>query len=296
MVRKLIKFPFKKLVETIVMTLLNKYDCFITIEGISGSGKSTLAIHLARGVRKVFKKLKELDEETVQYYYTKVKEGKGESIEEFCIYLMELDNKDAYHFRFNSDLIYSQKEMLRFLSSWNRIGIPDEMINVTFNRDFYSEAQKDIIKMINMYRDHCNLFIACVPQFQTLDNQIKNLCKIRLSVVRRGIAIMQTPNKTIYGRDKWDQQVNEKIEREWLSKGIKNPSYARLTTCRGMIRFPKLPKQVEALYQNVKNKKRGSILKDKNLISDGKDEDKTTFEKTIEMLLAGKIRNSQVIE
>jgi len=32
------------------------------------------------------------------------------------------------------------------------------MINVTFNRDFYNEDQKNIIKMINMNRDHKNFF------------------------------------------------------------------------------------------------------------------------------------------
>ena len=129
-------------------------------------------------------------------------------------------------------MIYTKKETLNFFHQWNKNGIADEMINVTFNRDFYDLDQKNVIKMINMNRDHCNLFIACVPQFQNLDTQIKNLCKIRITVVRRGLAIIQTPNRTIYVKDKWDQATNEKFEREWLQKGISKPTYSKLTTFR----------------------------------------------------------------
>ena len=199
------------------------------------------------------KRLKELDPKTVSKYYIKVGLKSGLSVEEFIEILQLLKQKKAYRFIPKRDLIYSQPAMMNFLTSWYRIAIPDEMINITFNRDFYSEDQKNIIKMINMYRDHSNLFIACVPNFQTLDNQIKNLCKIRISVVRRGVAIIQTPNKTIYGRDKWDQMSNEKIEREWLQRGVKNPSYSKLTTVRGIMHFYPLSRKDEAVYQQVKH-------------------------------------------
>lgn len=296
MPKRLLRIPLSTLVETIVCVLLNRFDCFIVIEGGTGMGKSTLAIHIARKVKTIFRKLRELDEETVIYYYKKVKEEKGISLEEFVEYLQNLDEKKAYNFKMGHDLIYSQDRMMRFLSSWYRIAIPDEMVNITFNRDFYSEDQKNIIKMINMYRDHFNLILACVPQFQTLDNQIKNLCKIRISIVRRGVAIMQTPVKSIYGRDKWDQATNEKLEREWLIKGIKNPSYARLTTVRGIFKFPSLSPKLERLYQKIKDKQRTIILKKRmGLEGEGDEENESVMDKTVKMLLDGKIRNAQVI-
>jgi len=144
--------------------------------------------------------------------------------------------------------------------------------------------------MINMNRDHCNFFIACVPQFQTLDSQIKNLCKIRITVVRRGLAIIQTQNRTIYVKDKWDQATNEKIERSWLQKGIKNPHYTKLTTFRGILKFPKLHPTAQEKYQQTKDEKRNLVAKEEMGI-DVSDDKIDPYKETIKMLKDGKIKN-----
>jgi hypothetical protein len=231
------------------------------IEGNRGLGKSTLAIHIAKGVARDFKRL-------------------GEK---------------KYKFHWDHCLIYTKKETKRFWHKWDSTGIGDEMINVAFNRDFYDEDQKDIVKMINMNRDHRNLFIACVPQFQTLDNQIKNLCKIRITVVRRGLAVIQTPNRTIYVKDKWDQATNEKIERDWLKKGTRNPHYTKLTTFRGLMRFPALKAPSELKYQAVKDRKRNLVAKEEMGI-DIDDEKKDSVSEMIKMLLGGQVKNSTFID
>ena len=245
----------------IVQILQNKFDCFIVIEGNRGLGKSTLGIHLVRGVSREFKKL---------------------------------GSKD-YRFNWRNSLIYTKKETKRFWHKWKTSGIGDEMINVTFNRDFYNEDQKDIIKMMNMNRDHANFFVACAPQFQTLDSQVKQLCKIRLTVVRRGVVIIQTPNRTIYVKDRWDTATNEKIEREWVAKGIKNPHYTKLTTFRGVMKFPKLREKSEARYQEVKNDKRNLVAKEEM----GIDVDEASvdpYQIAMEMLVDGKIRNGTFLD
>ena len=251
-----------KMVFMIAQILQSKFDCFIVIEGNRGLGKSTLAIHLARGLSKEFKKQGSTD----------------------------------YRFHWSRSLIYTKKETKAFLHKWNTIGIADEMINVTFNRDFYNTEQKDIIKMINMNRDHCNLFIACVPQFQTLDSQIKNLCKIRITVVRRGLCIIQTPNRTIYVKDKWDQATNEKIERGWLLKGIRNPHYTKLTTFRGVMKFPALREKSELKYQDVKDRKRNLVAKEEMGITDEKDKESDPVQIAIKMLKEGKVRNGTFLD
>ena len=144
--------------------------------------------------------------------------------------------------------------------------------------------------MINMYRDHQNFIIASVPAFQTLDVQIKNLTKMRISIARRGAGVVQTPNKIFYGKDRWDSANNEKIEREWLVKGGK-PRYARLTTARGLVRFRPLSKKLEIEYQNVKDAKRTDILKKDMKIGDG--EKKPIVDVAIELLEKGEIRDSR---
>lgn len=285
----LFKMSLKQLCELIVLTLLNKFDFFLVIEGNTGTGKSTLAVHIARGVRAEFKRLFSLKEDTVEYYYKKVIEKQHVTMEEFCEHLLELKKKKAYNYNPYHDLIYDQKTMLRGLTSWDRIIIPDELINITFNRDFHGDMQKKIIKAINMFRDHKNLIIASVPQFQTLDVQIKNLTKMRISIAKRGAGIIQTPNKIIYARDKWDSANNEKIEREWLLHGNK-PKYKKLTTARGIIRFPQLTKKIEEEYQKIKNEKRSNIV-EKDMGITITEEKKEPFDIIYEQLNEKKIRN-----
>ena len=250
------------MVTMIVQILQNKFDCFIVIEGNRGLGKSTLAIHLARGVSREFKKM---------------------------------GSKD-YRFNWKHTLVYTKKETKKFWHKWTSTGIADEMINVTFNRDFFNDEQKDIIKMINMNRDHCNFFIACVPQFQTLDSQIKGLCKIRITVVRRGLCIIQTPNQTIYCKDRWDTATNEKIERQWVAKGIKNPHYAKLTTFRGVMKYPKLRDKSETMYQSVKDAKRNLVAKEEMGINDDEEKSSDPYVIGIDLLKSGKIRNGVYLD
>ena len=290
------RWGFDKLVKTIVAILLNKYDVFLVSSGNTGIGKSSFALHLAYKVRREFRKLKSLDYETVKYYYEKLKfEQKGISEECFIKILIQYKEEKAYEFRMSEHLIYRKEDMQKFLNGWHGIGIGDEAINVYFNRDFYSEEQKNIVKMVNMYRDHNNLVIACVPNFNVLDNQIKNLCKIRIDVVRRGVAIIQTPNKTMYSKDKWDSDFNQKVEREWLTEKSKKPEYSKLTTFRGIVCFPKLPDNIEEKYQKIKNTKRNIILKN-DMGIEIENKELSSEDKLYNRLISGGIKNMQIVE
>ena len=255
-------------------------------------GKSTLSVHIALRVKKEFKKLYRLKPETVEYYYNRLSQSQDITIEEFIEMIMDLKKRNCYNFQMGRDLIYTQKQMLDGLSSWQRIIVPDEMVNITFNRDFQSEDQKNIIKMINMYRDHNNLIIASVPLFQTLDVQIKNLTKMKISVAKRGFGLIQTPNKIIYGRDKWDSMNNEKIERAWLVKGGR-PQYTKLTTSRGLITFPPLPKKIEKRYQEIKNERRTDLVETAMGIK--KELNKKPIDRIYDILVDNKIKNRDML-
>lgn len=257
----LVQWSMRRFVDMVVRILLNKFDCFIIVEGNRGLGKSTLAYRVAKRV---------------------AREMKHRGV-------------DDYKFNPRVALIYTRKEVIRFFHKWRCTAIGDELVNVTFNRDFYDEDQKDLIKMINMNRDHGNLFVGCVPKFQTLDSQIKGLCKIRLTVVRRGLSIIQTPNRTIYSKDNWDQATNEKIEKEWVMKKINKPHYSKLTTFRGVMKFNKLSPKEEDQYQNIKNDKRNILAKEQMGIDVGEIEKDPVVE-AMQRLVEGKIRNAQVLE
>lgn len=117
---------------------------------------------------------------------------------------------------------------------------------------------------------------------------------MRLTVVRRGLAVVHTPNKTIYSKDIWDEAFNEKIERKWLEKGLANPRYANLTTCRGYVTFPKMSDKDEIKYQEIKNKKRNLIAGEKGL--NDEEEETDPFKLIYNALIEGKIKNMSAME
>lgn len=260
----------------IAKMLLNKFDCLLCIEGNRGLGKSTFAYKLLQKVNRYFRII--------------YRETRNEEMKNWYKFnpLMQLKKPNQYR-----HVIYTQKDVINFYDKWHVSAIADEMINVAFNRDFFGEEQKNLVKMINMNRDHGNLLIACVPQFQNLDNQIKNLCKIRITVARRGLAVIQTPNRTIYNKDRWDSANNEKIERDWLKKGSGLPQYARLNTFRGMIRFPALTKKEQWIYDQIKGIER-NVIKGSLGVTEEAQNDPT--QKLYDKLIAGGIRNTTMLE
>lgn len=259
--------------------LLNKFDCFIIVEGNRGLGKSTWAYLISKKIHR--------------YFRTIVKETGGDQSPYYKWYefkpRLQVKYPDTHKY-----VLYKQQDVINYYDKWHQLGIADEMINVAFNREFWSEDQKNLIKMINMNRDHGNLLIACVPQFQNLDTQIKNLCKIRVTIVRRGLAVIQTPNRTIYNRDKWDSANNEKIEREWLKRGSGLPRYSKLNTFRGMMRFRALSKNEQAIYDAIKVAERNVIKGDLGVKEDKKEE--SPVDKIYKKLTAGGIRNGAELE
>jgi len=254
-----LNWNIKKLVISICNRLQNMFDVFLIIEGNRGLGKSTLGYQLMKKVKQ------------------------------------EMKNRgvDGYKFSPRRDLLYDRMEVIKFFNDRNRSAIADEMVNVSFSRDFYNEDQKDLIKIINMNRDHEYFCISCIPHFKNLDTQIKKLCSMRITVVRRGLAIIQTPNKTIYSADIWDETLNEKIEKKWLEKGVTRPHYSKLTTFRGFLRFPKLSEKQELIYQKIKDEKRNKIAQQQGL-EDVEESDPLCI--IYNALIEKKVKNSTMLD
>jgi hypothetical protein len=164
-------------------------------------------------------------------------------------------------FRPKRDIVYSREDTLKALANKKGGAIfSDEMINVAYNRDFYNEEQKTLMKALNMYRDSCNVFIGCIPSFIELDKQIQRLCQIRISVVRRGFALIHTQKATMFQSDSWDIKNNQKIESQWASKGIGMPRFSRLTTIRGVLPFGDLTENQREIYEQIKAEKRNQVF------------------------------------
>jgi hypothetical protein len=273
-----------------------KYHNFILGNNIivHNSGKSTLCIVLARKVSAEFTKLKRFDEETIMRYWNKINKQTFPTFEDFIEKIFELKEERAYKYNIRKKTIYMRDKIIQFFDSWHNIAVGDEMVMAGFNRDFYNEEQKDLIKIINTNRDHNHAFFGAIPSFNNLDTQIKGLTKIRITVIRRGLALIHTPNKTMYGKDKWDTHFNEKLEREWLKKKIRKPQYARFTTVRGMIRFPDLPKNMKLIYEEVKKDERNIIAKEQFGITEDKSED--PMMQITEQLVKNGVKNGDFLQ
>ena len=173
-------------------------------------------------------------------------------------------------FKPKRDIVYTREDIIKHLAS-KKGGciLADEMIMAGYNRDFWNEEQNILVKALNMYRDSCNILVGCIPVFSDLDIKLRQLCKIRISVVRRGIALIQTQISSIYTSDGWDLKNNQKIESAWTTKGFKNPRYSQLTTCRGIMKFGDLGTAQREEYEAIKAEKRNRIFdryQDKDLL------------------------------
>lgn len=199
-------------------------------------------------------------------------------------------------FNMKTDIVFSREDVIKHLATRKRgIIIADEMINVTYNRDFHVDEQKKLIKMLNMYRDKRNILIACVPNFYDLDKQFRALVKLRLNVVRRGLAIIHMKNQSSYSADKWDMKENEKIEKSWLKKTDFKPNWKRLTTYRGVLKFGDLGAKQRRRYESIKEEKRNNVFRHLEIEKMAKEAEQiNVYDKMLERIKAGKLNKEGV--
>jgi len=187
------------------------------------------------------------------------------------------------------DIVFTRDDVNKHLhNKFYSVIFADEFVNVAHNRDFYLQDQKDLIKQLNMYRDHYNLFIGCIPFFMRLDVQMLELCKIRLTCIKRGIALVQVQLGSLYSNDPWDIKNNLRIESKYISRG-KRPPYHKLTTYRGVLYFSDLTKEQRKLYEQIKNEKRGYIMQDKEELNNKNKED-NKLKEVYQLLINGHIK------
>jgi hypothetical protein len=246
-----IRLKIKDLAKSIVTRQSRKWDCIICFTGERGSGKSTGAIRLAKAISKINKQ----------------------------------------RFSIKKDVIYTRTEMMEKLSQYHKIIVADEALNAAFKRDFYVSEQKDLIKILMMYRDHGNILIMALPNFFDLDKPMRDLIKIRFDIRERGMALMHMPQKSFYKNDPWDCDYNRKVEENWIKKGISKPHFNKLTTFKGIVTYKALPEKLETLYQQVKDEKRIMILDIKKEKTDKQTE---FYRNAAKLLLEGKMEESQV--
>lgn len=193
--------------------------------------------------------------------------------------------------------VYSQKDVIKLLTNQTKGKcFDDEGINTGYKRDWQKAGQQRLIKILTNYRDSLNSYGCAIPNFFTLDKDLRDLFFMVLHVIERGVAIVHLPLQgSMYGQDKWDAKNNAKVEQKWNEKRKKNPAfnppYWRLSTFAGYLYFNRLTPKQEALYKEVKHVKRSEEYEE---INPNKEE--TFYEKIFKALIDGKLSQAGLLE
>ena len=168
--------------------------------------------------------------------------------------------------------VYNREDLIALLKyQQHSLCWDDEAINSGYKRDFQNKAQQELIKIITAYRDNFNVFASAIPNFFSLDKDLRDLYFIHLHVIERGIAVVHMPLQgRIYSQDRWDAKYNAKVEESWSKRIQKDPnfrpSYHKLTTFRGYLFFKDATERQRELYKEIKKSKRSE-----SFLSNGKD-------------------------
>lgn len=158
--------------------------------------------------------------------------------------------------------VYSRDDVMNLLKTQSRgLCWDDEAINTGYKRDWQNRGQQELIKILTAYRDNFNIFASAIPNFFSLDKDLRDLYFIHIHVIERGIGVLHMPLQgRLYSQDRWDAKYNAKIEESWSNKGKANPSFKppfhRLSTFRGYIFFNDVTKKQQVLYKEIKKLKR----------------------------------------
>jgi hypothetical protein len=194
--------------------------------------------------------------------------------------------------------VYSREEVIKLLSR-EKYGIcfDDEAINSGYKRDFANKGQQELIKIVTAYRDNFNIYCSAIPNFFSLDKDLRDLVFIHIHVIERGLGVLHMPIQgRLYSQDKWDTKNNANLEDKWNKIKAKNPDYNipyhSLSTFKGYVYFEDLTPKQRELYEQIKQEKRRESF---NKYIEKPDE-QDFYEKCARLVLEKKITKEGLIQ
>lgn len=199
-------------------------------------------------------------------------------------------------FDYASMLVYSRKDTIKRLVKYTKsICWNDELIEAGFKRDFQKADQNVLVKLLNTARYKQNIFVGSLPNFFSLDPEIRDRFDIMLFKISKNLCAVHMPIEgIIYNKDRWDATENAKKEREYMSSAKKEISsimklHEKLSTFVCYIIVPTLKPEEIQLYENVKSAKRSLIEKATIDSLEDEIEEKTLEEDLAELILDKKL-------
>lgn len=191
--------------------------------------------------------------------------------------------------------VYSRADVIKLLQTQEKgLCFDDEAINSGYKRDFQSKAQQELIKIITAYRDNFNIYASAIPNFFSLDKDLRDLCFLHLHVVERGMVVVHMPLQgLLYSQDRWDTKNNARVEERWTKKIKKNPNfkpqYHKLSTFKGYLYFEDITTKQKQLYKKIKREKRKTAFKEEV-------KEKTWIEKLYDAVIEKKLSRQGLLE
>ena len=205
-------------------------------------------------------------------------------------------NKLFYRFKVFSPWkhqVYDRESVISLLK-YQQYGLcwDDEAINSGYKRNFQDRGQQELIKILTAYRDNYNIFASAIPNFFSLDKDLRDLYFIHLHVIERGIVVVHMPLQgRLYSQDRWDSKYNAKIEDSWSKKMHNDPNfkppYHRLSTFRGYLFFGDVTDKQKKLYKQIKKEKRQESFLTAN--EQNKNKEISFIDKLYNLLMTGKL-------
>lgn len=196
--------------------------------------------------------------------------------------------------------VYNRDDVMNLLKNQQRgYCFDDEAINSSYKREFQNKIQRDLIKFLTAYRDRFNVFFSVIPNFFSLDKDLRDLFFMHIQVLERGIALIHMPvSGRLYSQDRWDSKYNAKIEETWSKRRQQDPTfrppYQRLTTCVGYLYWNDLTPKQRKLYLTVKSAKRQESFL---TVEEQNAEKEVSFlQRVYNLLLEGKLTKEGIVQ
>lgn len=171
--------------------------------------------------------------------------GTGKSVLMLNMMLYQLGK----FFDMEEQLIYSQEELIEKLKNsceYSLIAV-DEAITGIYKRDFAKKKQKNIVKILNTFRDKYYTIYLCIPNFFDLDSAIKSgdMIKFWIHCTERGkgVIFMREEGKFGFNVEKIFNYMRYNVVH-------KCPNFF------GFIRWKKIPDWLYNDYKEIKARKR----------------------------------------
>ncbi len=218
--------------------------------------------------------------------------GNGKSTFLFKLFLKFPQFKPKTH------MIYKRKEVMRLLEELKYgVILDDEAIRTGYKRNFFETDQKLLVQMMNMYRDNFNIYGMAIPNFYSLDKDVRDLIKIHIQIVERGVGVIHIAQSSLYSDDHWDINYNKKIEDRWAVSKKKNPNfkppYHKLSTFFGYVKFGDLTAPQRRLYEEIKSKKRKEVYDEEMNVENKKQE--TIYERIFNLVVDKKMTKDALL-